>query len=317
MKISGSVWGVRCPAELQWARLVANLVDDGEANRLLSHAAKCHSCSTTLKDAIFLLREDEGALPSSQETGMEFEARIPALARWTAERARASSRFRDAVAGLIALARNPRMMVAAGAVAAGLVLFAVWPQRPPLSNLASAYSTRRTVELRISGAPYAPLRVSRSIGPADISPELLEDQTRIQRYLGRNPKDSSWLHALGRAQVLTWRFDAAIQTFQAAAAAGASSPEFWIDFATAHFERAEARRDPAEYGNAVTLLNRALQQRPRDTVALFNRGVLYARLSQTEAATRDLELCIQVENDNGWKEEARRRLDEIRQRNER
>jgi len=58
MKISEWVWRFRCPAELQWARLVANLVDDREANRLLSHAAECHSCSTTLKDAIFLLRED-------------------------------------------------------------------------------------------------------------------------------------------------------------------------------------------------------------------------------------------------------------------
>ena len=315
MRIIGSVWRLRCPADLQWARLVANRIDDREANRLLSHAAECHSCSTTLKDAIFLLRDDEGALPGSQESCMEYEARIPALARWTAEQARGSSRFRDAVAGLVALARNRRVIAATGAVAAVLVLFALWPQSPPLSNLASAYSMRRTVELRIPGAPFAQARVTRSTLPADLPPELLESHARIQRYLARKQDDPGWLHAWARVQVLTWQFDPAIQTFQAAAAAGASSPEFLIDFATAYFERGEARRNSDEYRKAVALLSRVLEHRPRDAVALFNRGVVYSRLSQADAAIRDLELCIQVENDSGWKEEARHRRDELRQRN--
>jgi tetratricopeptide (TPR) repeat protein len=315
MKIRGSVWRLRCPAELQWARLVANLVDDREANRLLRHAAECHSCSTTLKDAIFLLREEEGALPSSPETGVEYEARIPALARWTAEHARESSRFREAVVRLAALARNPRMIAAMGAVAAGLVLFAFWPQSPPLSNLASAYSTLRTVELRVPGASYAQPRITRSTLPTNLPPELLESQARIQRYLARKQNDPAWLHAWGRVQVLTWQFDPAIQTFQAAAAAGASSPEFLIDFATAYFQRGEVRRNADEYGKAVALLSSVLEHRPRDAVALFNRGLVYSRLSQTDAAIRDLELCIQAENDSGWKQEARRRVNELRQRN--
>jgi tetratricopeptide (TPR) repeat protein len=184
-----------------------------------------------------------------------------------------------------------------------------------LSNLATAYSTRRTVELRLPGASYAQPRVTRSTLPADLAPELLESQARIQRYLARKQNDPGWLHAWARVQVLTWQFDPAIQTFEAAAAAGASSPEFLIDFATAYFERGEVRRDADQYAKAVALLSRALEHRPRDAVALFNRGVVYSRLSQTDAAIRDLELCIQVENDSGWKQEARRRLDELRQRN--
>jgi tetratricopeptide (TPR) repeat protein len=207
------------------------------------------------------------------------------------------------------------MIAATSAVAAGLAMFAVWPQRPPLSDLAAAYSTRRTVELRIPGASFAQPRITRSTLPTDLPPELLESQARIQRYLARKQNDPAWLHARARVQVLTWQVDPAIQTFQAAAAAGASSPEFFIDFATAYFERGEVRRDADDYGKAAALLSRALEHRPRDAVALFNRGVVYSRLTRTDAAIRDLALSTQVENDSGWKEEARRRVEELGQRN--
>jgi tetratricopeptide (TPR) repeat protein len=112
-----------------------------------------------------------------------------------------------------------------------------------------------------------------------------------------------------------WQFDPAIKTFQAAQGAGAISPEFFIDYATAYFERGEVHRDAEDYRKAVALLSRALEHRPRDAVALFNRGVVYSRLSQTDAAISDLELATQVEGDAGWKEEVQRRLDELRQRN--
>src|SRR6185503_9605640 len=104
-----------------------------------------------------------------------------------------------------------------------LMLFAVpwwWWQtrsaRPPFVQLAAAYSSRRMVELRIPGASYAPLRVNRATGAGDAPPELLESQAQIQRYLAKNAPSSEWLHARGRAQVLVWEFDAALDSFQTA-----------------------------------------------------------------------------------------------------
>ena len=149
MGVTGLIRSWRCPAEMQWSRLAANMINEREANRLLTHAAACSTCSTRLKDNIFLLQQEEGESPGSPEIGLEYEQRIPALARWMAEQARWRSGFIDGIAGMAALVRSPSMIAATSALAAGLVLFALWPQSPPLSDLAGAYSTRRTVDLRI------------------------------------------------------------------------------------------------------------------------------------------------------------------------
>jgi tetratricopeptide (TPR) repeat protein len=222
------------------------------------------------------------------------------------------------VAAQEALTRRRLMTagVALGAIlAAGSFSWWFWQRQaatPPLAALATAYSARRTIELRLPGAAHSPLRVNRSPSPADLPPELLESQARIQRRLEREPADAPWLYARGRAQILQWHFDDAIRSFEAAAAAQAESAEFWTDFATAYFERAEVRRSGADYAQAAELLDRALRLHPRDPAALFNRGMVYSRLARTGAAIRDLELCLQVETDTGWREEAQRLLNEIR-----
>jgi tetratricopeptide (TPR) repeat protein len=318
-----------CPAGSVWAELAAGLIPGPEVDRLLTHAAECNSCSATLQETLFLLGETECPVEVRVE-----ESQVRELAVQMASRARRTlgQRLVAAVVALFAVltgriqapeAFTRRQLVTAGAVLGSVLAAVVIPpswfwyrQRatPPLAALAAAYSARRTIELRLPGAAYSPLRVMRSGGQVEAPPELLESQARIQRRLEREPADAAWLYAQGRAQVLQWQFDQAIRSFEAAEAAQAASADFWIDFATAYFERAEARAAAADYGRAAELLDRALQLRPRDPAALFNRGVVHSRQGRTDAAIRDLELCLQVETDTGWKEEAQRFLGEIRRR---
>lgn len=331
MKTEDSARRLTCPAGSEWAELAAGLVHGPEADRLLTHASDCVSCLATLREALLLLGEAEVAVASPEQIGVPEERRVRELAVRMAMHSRRPA-WQELVTPVVAFfailvrrvaaqeALTRRRLLTAG-VALGAVLAAVplswwfWQTRaatPPLAALAVAYSARRTIDLRLPGAAHSPLRVNRSPSPADLPPELLESQARIQRRLERDPADAPWLYAQGRAQVLRWQFDDAIRSFQAAAAAQAQSAEFWTDFATAYFERAEVRRAGADYAQAAELLDRALQLHPRDPAALFNRGIVHSRLSRADAAIRDLELCLQVETDTGWREEAQRLLNEIR-----
>ena len=331
MKTEDPARRLTCPAGSEWAELAAGLVHGPEADRLLTHAAECVPCSASLRETLFLLGEAEVPVASPEEIRVPDERRIRELAVRMAMQSR-RPRSEELVTAVVAFfavlvrrvaaqeALTRRRLMTAG-VALGAILAAgsfswwFWQRQaatPPLAALATAYSARRTIELRLPGAAHSPLRVNRSAGPVDVPPELLESQARIQRRLEREPADAPWLYARGRAQILQWHFDDAIRSFEAAAAAHTESAEFWTDFATAYFERAEARSAAADYAQAAKLLDHALQLHPRDPAALFNRGMVYSRLARTGAAIRDLELCLQVETDTGWREEAQRLLNEIR-----
>jgi cytochrome c-type biogenesis protein CcmH/NrfG len=321
-----SVSNLSCPSEALWAKLAAGLIQDRHADGLLIHASECKFCSGTLREFLFVL----GLAGNSSETSTDFPVTernsIYGLARlMSAAVSKPSPRVvtpRQKFLGVLAGDITPRAWwVRAGLIAAALaVLLAVVPcrllrerQAPPLAFLAQAYSARRTFELRIPGAPYARMSDRRSARPDELPPELLESLAKIQRRLAQRPADPNWLHAFGRAQLLTGQADAALQSFQAARSEP-DSPEFWIDFATAHFARAEAMGDTSEYTKAARFLDRALLVEPRDPVALFNRAIVNLRLSRNEAAIRDAQLCLEIETDGGWRQETQRLLQELRRR---
>ena len=60
-----------------------------------------------------------------------------------------------------------------------------------------------------------------------------------------------------------------------------------IDLATAHFERAEKEQRPIDYGTAVELLGKVLAKSPDNGVALFNRAMIYEKLSAYHEALAD------------------------------
>ena len=326
MNTGSSRSNLQCPHESEWTSLAVGLIQGKEAERLLAHAAECHPCSSILRDTLFLVSEPADAPTTSDDVSKVPQSDIrglsTAMAQAACDREMRAIDTRSSWFGTVAGYLTTRRSLVGAVVAAGLAVAFMFPRAgdllrfgpsPPFTTLAEAYSTRRTIELRIPGARYAPMRDRRSANRRNLPPELLESLATIQRRLQRDATDAEWLHAYGRAQVLTGDFDGALQTFQSASDK-ANTPEFWIDFATAHFQRGELTRDASEYGAAVRLLDRALQARPGDSAALFNRAIVYSRLSRTDEAINDLKLCLTTETDSGWNEEARRLLDEIRRR---
>src|SRR5262249_55727164 len=78
----------------------------------------------------------------------------------------------------------------AGMVVTAGVWFAVRPTRAPDANqlLAQAYARQRTIELRMPGAAYGPLRVERGSGSRDLPAEFYRAKDIIKTESAKLPE---------------------------------------------------------------------------------------------------------------------------------
>jgi len=176
--------------------------------------------------------------------------------------------------------------------------------------LAQAYTEHRTLEMRIPGARYAPMRIERSTGGSslDKSAALLKAEALIGEKLKKNPSDPEWLQAKARADLLDGNYASAVKTLQRALETKPDSPVLLTDLASAYFERAEAGSRAIDYGNAVETLGQALAKSPNDPVALFNRALVCERIFLYSQAVDDWEHYLRIDPQGEWADDARNRL---------
>ena len=207
----------------------------------------------------------------------------------------------------------PRPMFAAAAFVMVLVTgwLGVKAFRTPSADqlLAQAYTERRTLEVRIPGAKYAPMRVERGGGSNFDKPEsLLKAEALIGENLRTNPNDPTWLQAKARADLLDGNYESAIKTLQRALETQTGSPELLTDLGSAYFQRAESADRPIDYGNAIEELGKALAKTPDDPVALFNRALACERMFLFTQAVDDWQHYLRVDPTGPWADDARTRL---------
>ena len=302
MPFDQSRTGIPCPAEQTWVELAAGTIKGSAADALFVHASECQHCAAALRRAIELFTEDD-------------EAQAPPAMKPK----RGRDRVDEPADGHPGRTSSWRLWAIAASVALAVVTAGVYIHNKrleagePLHLLASAYTADRQLELRIPTAAYSPLRVTRGgAGTATQAPvELLRGQMMINQHRQSGKETPSWLHAEARADLLWWRYDDAIRSFGAAADSGASSAEFWIDYASAYFERAEARSTPHDYTMAIELLSKALRSEPKNPVALFNRAIVYSKLKDFDPAIADLKEYLRLDRSGAWADEARSRLADL------
>jgi tetratricopeptide (TPR) repeat protein len=305
--------GISCPDETVWLEVAAGLTPSGVGTeKLLSHAAGCPECSAALARSVRVLSSDvlegeDAILPRLESSGRKWQ-------RQTAEM------IAGHPAGRPVWARPLVWFAAAAVLGCGLI---IWknpfaPQKPsPL--LAQAYTAQRTMDLRIPGAAYGPLRLQRGSrgSRADRPAELSETEAAIRRHLDAKPSDPLWLWARGRADLLDWSYDDAIRTLSFVldldASAGARvKAEILVDLATAYFQRAEVEKHRAiDYNMAAEKLGQAIQYDPSFAVAFFNRALVYEKVPLYPAAAADWKLYLSLDSRGPWADEARRRLAEL------
>ena len=310
--------GPDCVADIEWFNVAAGLVPDVKSRDLMKHAAQCGHCGPLLKSAVETLtdeatRSEERLLASLGSARPQWHKKMATTLRRSAqERQQKPSWWR----GIFAW---PSPAYAFAAIAA--VVLVAWiglRTLRPLSAeklLAQAYTERRTLEVRIPGAKYAPMRVERSANGSnfDKPPSLLKAEALIGENLSRAPNDPAWLQARARADLLDGNYESAIKSLQRALEVQPESPGLLTDLGSAYFLRAQSSDRPIDYGNAIESLGKALAKSPDDPVALFNRALACERMFLYSQAVNDWEHYLRVDPQGEWAEDARKRLAALKQ----
>jgi tetratricopeptide (TPR) repeat protein len=303
--------GPNCCEETEWVRVAAGLLEDSEAKERMNHAAQCGHCGPLLKAAARRLSDEttpdeEAALANLASVRPDWQAQMARTLESAAERQRPQE---SAPSFWKSLFRWPRPAFAT-AVLAVLVLttwMGVRLLRPPSAEqlLARAYAERRTMEVRIPGAKFAPMRVERSGATNFDKPQsLLKAEALISEELGRYPNDPGWLDAKARAEMLDGSYNDAIKTLQRALESQPDSPDLLTDLGSAYYLRAKSADRSIDYGNAIEALGKALAKSPENSIALFNRALACEEMFLYTQAEADWEHYLRIDPQSEWAKEA-------------
>jgi CHAT domain-containing protein/tetratricopeptide (TPR) repeat protein len=312
-----------CVGDAEWLEVAAGLLPDAKTRELMKHAAQCGHCGPLLKKAAETLADE--TTPNEEIFLNSLSSARPAWRKNMAATLRDSvgaqggNREKDGARWWQALLSWPRPAFALAGLAVAVI--AGWAGlrmlHPPSVEqlLAQAYTEHRTLEVRIPGAKYAPMRVERAVAGSslDKSPSLLKAEALIGENLRKNPNDSAWLQARARADLLDGNYDSAIKSLQRALETQPDAPSLLTDLGSAYFVRAEAADRPIDYGNAIESLSKALAKSPDDPVALFNRALASERMFIYTQAVDDWEHYLRVDTSGEWAEDARKRLADVKQ----
>ncbi len=308
-----------CIGDVEWLEVAAGLLADEKIRELMKHAAQCGICGPLLKSAAEMLTvettpSEETLLASLNSARPEWQKSLVEVLRRSTGPTIDSRELKKVPRWWNRFVLEPRRALVFVGIA--VVAIAGWlgsrMLRPPAVEqlLAQAYTEHRTLEVRIPGAKYAPMRVERNASASNLdkSASLLKAEALIGENLGKNPNDPTWLQDRARADLLDGNYDSAIRSLQRALEARPDSPQLLTDLASAYFERAEMGGGTGSYGDAIESLGKALDKSPDDPVALFNRALISERMFSYAQAVDDWKHYLRIDPTGEWADDARRRF---------
>ena len=171
--------------------------------------------------------------------------------------------------------------------------------------------------MRVPYAAYADFNQKRSgdiLSRSALPPSLNQAADKIAKHLEKNPDDPQWLMLSARLDLLDWNYKSALSTLEKMSNARIlESPEYLMTRAFALFQKSEVLKETQGYSEAVDLLDKALQKAPNDPVLLFNQAIACEKIHSYECAESDWDRLLAVEKDPQWSAEARKHLDQIRE----
>ena len=307
-----------CVGDAEWLEVAAGLLSEAKTRELMKHAAQCGHCGPLLKSAAEALVGE--ATPSEEALLASLQSARPEWRKNMAETLRDSVRDRQPKASRwrAVFAWPAPAYAFAGIVAVALVAWiGVRALHPPSAEqlLAQAYTEHRTLEVRITGAKYAPMQAERGTGQSDFDKphSLLKAKDMIGEALGKNPNDPKWLQARGRAELLDGNYESAIKSLQRALETQPDSPSLLTDLGSAYYQRARSADRPIDYGNAIESFGKALARDPDNPIALFNRALTCEQMFFYTQAIDDWQRYLRLDPNGDWSAEAKQHLQAIQQ----
>jgi len=312
--LSNAAAGPDCLDGTAWLSVAGGLLPEVKTRELMKHAAQCGHCGPLLKNAAETLADEvtpseETLLASLGSARPEWQRNMVATLRGGAKEHEQKEPWWRRT---FTWPPSPAFAFAGIATVVLLTWIGLRVLRPPSAEqlLAQAYTEHRTLEVRIPGAKYAPMRVERSANGSNLdkSPSLLKAEALIGENLGRSPNDPAWLQARARADLLDGNYESAIKALQHALDLHPDSSSLLTDLGSAYFLRAESADRAIDYGNAIESLGKALGKSPDDPIALFNRALACERMFLYAQAVDDWQHYLRVEPQGEWADDARKRL---------
>jgi CHAT domain-containing protein len=311
--------GPNCSVETEWVRVAAGMLETTEAKERMSHAAQCGHCGPLLRAAVRSISDEstpdeEAVITKLLSSRPDWQTEMAQTLRSGTASRRAQEPTQSIWKKIFYLSR-PVLAAAVLVIVAVAVWLSVRTLRPPSAEqlLAQAYTERRTIEVRIPNAKYAPIRVERGGAGShfDKPGSLLKAEYLISENLHNHPNDPAWLEAKARAEMLDGSYDDAIKTLQRVLESQPDSPTLLTDLGSAYYLRAKSADHPIDYGNAIEQFGRALSKNPENPIALFNRALACKEMFLYTQAVDDWQRYLRLDPQGEWSEEARRRLAEI------
>jgi CHAT domain-containing protein/cytochrome c-type biogenesis protein CcmH/NrfG len=305
--------GPDCEIDTNWIEVVAGLLTESSTTALINHASQCGYCGQRLRKAAETL-SDEATL-AEMEILSQLQSAQPGWPRQMVRIMKKQGQLEQPSEGWRANFRLPKLVFAAAAFAAlalvGWLSFIIFRPVPVEQLLAQAYAEKRMLDLRIPGAKNSKIQVER--GSEKPPSSLRKAEVLIDENLKKNPTDSKWRQAEGRAYLLEGNGDEAVKSFEQARETAPDSPFLMADLGSALYLRNIGRDRELAYD----WLSRALVKIPDDPIILFNRAIVGERINMLEQAKADWEHFLQVESGGLWAEEARERLKKVQEKLER
>jgi CHAT domain-containing protein/tetratricopeptide (TPR) repeat protein len=331
--------GTYCPVEQVWLSLAAGLIKEDEAACYVTHAAQCDWCGPLLKESMEDLAPDVtgeeeellAKLPSAsggwqREMGKKLAQGSQSLdaekniadeeSRRKHQRLPTRRKLNKEVSGFHSWARWGWVAAAAVVIAVGLGVFLSKREPAVTQLLAQAYTESRTLEVRIAGAGYAPMRIERGKDRSSFEKpaSLLKAEDLISEHLRNNPNDPVWMQAEARADLLDKNYESAIGTLQHALEILPESPELQTDLGSAYFLHGKSADLAGDYAKAVEAYSLALAKAPDDPVALFNRALACEQIPLYFQSAEDWAHYLRIDPRGGWADEARVNLQRVKKR---
>ena len=311
-----------CPSEDDLRNLAAGFYSDPRAAQLKAHAATCGHCGPLLQEyqedfSDDITPEEQTALSQLRSASPEWQQQ-KALEMLKPERSRPLPEpSAKPVPRIFSLKWFTAPVAAAAActllaLGIGVTLYARRDTPEKVETLlAQAATEERTMEVRWPKASWSQYSVQRGTMLEAKSTSLMRAEVAVERQTPKTLQETAWIRVVAEKEILAGRPQNAIPALQQALQPHPGSVPLLLDLAIAYFAQGEQTHSPESYGKSRDLLGTVLQREPTDTVALFNRALVYERLNAKDKAADDWKTFLKTEKDVRWLAEAQKKLTDL------
>ncbi len=315
-----------CPQATVWREIAAGLPQSEETLAYIGHASHCDHCAPLLREAVLefallnreLTEDERKQIASLESAGTQWQEKLARRITLTSP----SELNQEPAPWWQNRLSLPRLVLASASlivvvgVGSWIVFHQIQLRHQPAaaeSLLARAYTKKRTIELRIAGADFASMKVTRGEAGSftDRPKELLNAEALIDDQLESQPTNPAWLQAKAEADMLEGRYEPAVEGLRRAVELEPHSAALLTDLATAYFQRGLSQDKKDDLGAAYENLSKALELKPNDPIALFNRAIVSEHLFLYHQALDDWNHYLSVDPGSQWAQEARSHFDAV------